>query len=926
MGVLSTPRDIPTSLEEDVTGLQTPPDSRHPTDPRTGLCSWKDAIINLVSMRHPLPLFTIAATALLLTLIYTNYSAIMFSRLNKFKDKVHGLAEDVHDKLHTRDEHRPPPTHQQQTYPGQPPPIPPKPVTPEAYAILRRRWMDLVVGDFNKIDTSNKVIHDHIARQSWGMNRLLETYNPTETQVFNNCGPFCATTVHFKNTCGRLLSLAIAWATPGTAQYQNDDVLQKLIHGIDVVYEKFFVKMADDIKRCIQTRENWWNIQIGAPQNLADLGVILYDHLGEERRKRLGAKTVELAGNPFTPSLKGGNRSWVSRILVVTGIFTDNAETIRMGIRCMSADGGSENVRKNTLFGYIQPGDGEGLYKDGSLISHDVYPYAGGYGLIMLGSVARLFSLLNSPESPDAFKIRDPNTSIIYDSVERNFLPVVWQGIIFEHVRGRGIARREGPGWDNGHVLIHAVALLSQGSTPEMATHLSSYVRLWVESNPGDIFPKAEVPQIPIIQSILSNTSLPAAPIPRGCFSCPMQEHFAYHSPDDSWCFTISTSSTRIGRAEALNKENLKAWYQGDGMTYLYTTTQKTHYADDYWPTMDPLHAPGVTNHQTEPPSPAAYKCVGFKDWSGGACWAGGGAGNGVAYKSNGIGARFAAVSMDHLSFDKASAAKKSWFLFENGIIALGAGCTGTPSPPSLLHTTIESRNLDKPGRPLIINGEEYTQPPGWIKKSQWVHWAWLENTGGYIFLDAKDRNPREKIFTRTSNCGAWRDINDSAKPDECCKEYVNIIINHGVNPRDSAYAYAILPLATREGTEEVQANPPWKVLANTVGIQAVEYSFERGVITLATFWAPGEINGVRVEQACQLVWGYWGDEWCLTISDPSHKTAAVAVNLEVVGMKGLKVDRMDGGVEVDGGRVVFKGLKDGATKSVFFKGGHDEL
>ncbi|KAF3096804.1 hypothetical protein TWF594_010990 [Orbilia oligospora] len=883
-------------------------------------------------MSRPPPLFfTFAFILLLLTVIYTNFSSItsttttMFSRLSRFREKVH-------DKFHAGGSssaypgQQAPPIPEKPHVQHKPPPIPPKPVSAEAYAILRKRWMNIIVGDFDHIDSSSKEIQDRMTKMSTAMDKLLETYNPTDTQVFNNCGPFCATTVHFKNTCGRLLALAITWATPGTRRYQDLDVLQKILYGIDVVFENFFVKMADDIKKCIETRQNWWNIQIGAPQNLADLGVILYHHLHPTRRQEIGAKIVELVGNPFIPSLKGGNRSWVSRILIVAGIFTDNSTTIYTGIRCLSADGGNDNVRKNTLFGYIKPGDGEGLYKDGSLISHDVYPYAGGYGLIMLGSLARLLNLLNSEQSPHEFRVQDEHLEIIYHCVERNFMPVVWQGIIFEHVRGRGIARREGPGWDNGHLLVHATALLTLGSPSSLTPHLSSYVRLWQSTNPGDIFRDAEIPQISTLQAILSNPSLPIAPSPKGCFATPMQEHFAYHSLDDNWCFTISMSSTRIGRAETLNNENLKSWYQGDGMTYLYTSTHKTHYGDDYWPTMDPLHCPGTTNHQTPIPSPMPYKSMGYKPWSGGVCWASGGWGNGVAYGSNSVGARFVAISMDHLALDKHSSAKKSWYLTDRGIFALGASVSSDIQPGTEVHTTIESRNLDQPGRMVVINGEEYTDPPGWVKKSNRVHWAWLENTGGYIFLDAKDRTPTEMVFTREKRCGCWKDVTGDGKPDEICREYVNIVANHGVNPKEGKYAYAALPLATREETEYLQANPTWNVIRNDGNAQALEYRFDEGEVIFITFWNRVEVKGIRVEERCQVIWGRWKGEWCLSVSDPQHQNnCKVVVDVAMIRDRGLRVRRSDEGVTVDGSKVIIEGLKNGATKSICF-GERDEL
>ncbi|KAF3915761.1 Chondroitinase-AC [Dactylellina cionopaga] len=874
----------------------------------------------------------------------------MFGKLH---DKVHKLGGQVQDRL-TERLHRqegegqhagPPPVpphpnsqQQQHCAPG----VPPRPAVgnPEAFAILRRRWLKQTLGDFDSVAMKDPAMQENIKALSWQAKKLLDTYvDDKKDRVFTNAGPLCCGDMKFKATWLRLFQIASAWATPGTAQYQNSEVLAKVISGIDFVHDTFYNSQNQDLKRAVEKRENWWALQIGGPLNLADMCVVVYDALGPERRRKIGQAVVDTVGATAKPSLKGGNRAWIARVLVITGLYMDSPEVVKRGIATLSAEGGSAEVRKCTVFDYVRAGDGEGLYPDGSLISHDIYPYAGGYGLQMLTSVAYLLNLLNSPESPPEYRITDPGAAIIYDSVERNFLPVVWQGIIFEHVRGREVSRADGPGWTNGHLLIHGAALLATGcSDQQRASEIASYVRLWQSMTPYSALPKATIAQAALLQSVLDSPDTGPAPHPRGAFATPIQEHFVYHSPDANWCFTLSLCSKRIGRAETLKGENSKSWYQGDGMTYLYTSTHKTHFGDDYWPTMDPLHCPGTTNHQTEPPPPE-YKKPGFRDWSGGACWAGGGGGNGVAYGSRGNGARFAAVSMDHCAEDWHSKAKKSWFMLEDGIIALGAGVFGNLRPnPSNMHTTIESRNLDEPGRALWINGVEYKNPAGWSKSSDRVHWAWLENTGGYIFLDQTEQELRSrgevpaslpKIFSRTKRCGRWKDINGDGKPDEICREYVNIVLDHGPNPNTSAYAYAILPLASKETTEELMKGPHWKVFRNTVEVQAIENRFDQGEVTMVTFWVPGEVNGVKAEQGCQLIWGRWKGEWCLTVSDPTFLTKTIAVNVEVITARGLKLGRKDEGVEVQGSRVVFNGMKEGAAKSVFFSGGvagHDEL
>ncbi|KAF3919115.1 Chondroitinase-AC [Orbilia brochopaga] len=856
---------------------------------------------------------------------------VMLGKFGAMRDKAQDLSEQVHKRLHLHEKHdqgQQPQQQLSQHYDGPPP----RPCSQEVFAILRRKWVAQVVGDFDSgaIDQSDPNVQAKVKTMSEGGEAILCDFEPGPDRVFTSIGPLRADDTKFHRTYGKLLQLAIAWGTPGTPQYQNDEVLQKMVQGLDHIHNIFFNSSNKDIKDALASRTNWWAIQIGAPKTLADICVIIHDHLSADQRRRWGETIVGIVGNTAIPSLKGGNRSWMARTLIITGIFMDDANVLNRGIATISAQGGGPEIARNSLFRYVEPGDGEGLYKDGSLISHDVYPYAGGYGLVMLDSLACMLALLNAADSPDEFRIRDPNANVIYEMVERNFLPVVWQGIVFEHVRGREVSRRDGPGWKNGHRLIHAAALLSKGCGGQICTDLESFVRLWHNSSPIPTLDNSMLPQIPILNSILRSRSGPMAAPPRGGFATPIQEHFAYHSPDSRWCFTLSLCSKRIGRAETIGVENIKSWYQGDGMTYLFTHTHKTHYADDYWSTMDPLHVPGTTNHQTEPPPPK-YKCMGYRDWSGGACWAGGGGGNGVAFRSNGVGARVAAVSMDHYAGDKRSAAKKSWFMMENAIVALGAGCTGNADPPSNLHTTVESRNLDCPGKLLVINGEEYRNEAGWEKASNRVYWAWLENTGGYVFLDA-GRDAPYKLFSRQQRWGKWSDVNKGEQKSRCHREYLNIIIDHGVNPKSASYAYAILPLADVETTRLLSENPTWAVLQNTVELQAIRSQLDNGNgdVLMATFWTPGEVNGVRAEQPCQLVWGWWeaGSSWCLTVSDPTHRVQRVAVCIGAIGQRGLRVANASEGVVVDGDRVTFNGLRAGGAKSVFFsgRGGHDEL
>ncbi|MDK9580070.1 polysaccharide lyase family 8 super-sandwich domain-containing protein [Sneathia sanguinegens] len=53
-------------------------------------------------------------------------------------------------------------------------------------------------------------------------------------------------------------------------------------------------------------------------------------------------------------------------------------------------------------------------------------------------------------------------------------------------------------------------------------------------------------------------------------------------------------SSNKIKYYEAMNGENERGWYTGDGMLYLYNGDIR-QFNDEFWSTVDPYRLPGIT-------------------------------------------------------------------------------------------------------------------------------------------------------------------------------------------------------------------------------------------------------------------------------------------------------------------------------------------
>jgi len=120
-------------------------------------------------------------------------------------------------------------------------------------------------------------------------------------------------------------------------------------------------------------RRNWWAVQISVPQSIGFICALLYDHLNPNQRQKLGQTATIQAGGLDLKSLRGANRAWVSRVYVMAGICLDDGQVLKKGISGLSAVGKN---KQNSLFQYALPGH-EGIYEDGSYLSHDVYPYTG---------------------------------------------------------------------------------------------------------------------------------------------------------------------------------------------------------------------------------------------------------------------------------------------------------------------------------------------------------------------------------------------------------------------------------------------------------------------------------------------------------------------------------------------------------------------
>src|SRR5262249_12982142 len=143
---------------------------------------------------------------------------------------------------------------------------------------------------------------------------------------------------------------------------------------------------------------------------------------------------------------------------------------------------------------------------------------------------------------------------------------------------------------------------------------------------------------------------------------------------------------------------------------------------------------------------------------------------------------------------------KKSWFLFDNELVALGADIRST-TPGKTVETIIENRRLT--GDPAFI-----ADPNG--------AWANLAGIGYYFPGGAGWRSLSE---TRS---GAWRDINPGGPAAVLSAPYQTLWFDHGVQPSGAGYSYFVLPGKSADDTAAYAGSPTAQIVQNDADVQAV--------------------------------------------------------------------------------------------------------
>ena len=725
---------------------------------------------------------------------------------------------------------------------------------PDAFDQLRGVWSDILTGG-SAVDSTDADYLSAIATIDAIAAAAIALYDTSAapasvytdlpfTQVENGSGTYY-----------RLRDTSIAWATPGSAYYQDATVLARVLAGLRLIGSTYYHSASPEVG-------NWYHWEIGAPQALVNACAVLGDQVAPADLASYLATVAHFVPDPThqqqgTVLTTGANRSDMCQITILRGILAKDGDLIALG-----------RDKLSDIFPYVTTSDG--YYADGGYIQHGTVPYNGHYSYVLLNDLSQLSLLLNGSGWP----IDDPQFSVILDSVDLTYAPFMYDGLVMDVVRGRFLGRQLETDHDAGHAITEAVLRLVPVGSRDQQKRWKSLVKGWIQRETfAGIKASATPARMVLVKSVLDDPKVHAAGQGPNHVQQPSIERAVHRRP--GWGWTVGLSSSRIARFEAINGENLRGWHTGDGATYLYNR-DNGHYTDVFWPTVDSTRLAGVTADTVPSALTAGNATLPPTTWSGGAVLDG----------------TWGAVGLDLVPYGSPLRARKSWFCLDDCVVALGAGITG--SSGHTVETTIENRNLHAAGtHRLTVNGRVQPSTPGWSADFAAQGWAHLEGVGGYV-LPHGAAGPAGTVTLRAlreQRTGAWADVDNGASTGGTTVPYTRTFatlwLDHGVDPSGGSYVYLLLPGANARDTAHRAAHPDVTVLANTEALQAI-HSTDAG-LTAANFFtagalpsvgAAGRSGGISVGGPASVLVREQGDRLTLAVSDPTCTQTTLTVTL----------------------------------------------
>ena len=610
----------------------------------------------------------------------------------------------------------------------------------------------------------------------------------------------------------RLYAMILAYGTAGGRYYRDPQLLADCKNGLEYLYRYYY-------GACMWEQGkygNWWEWDIGIPMTLVKMLLILEDELGEETVKRYLAPFDHL---DYYPRMTAANKTWITHNCFASALLQNDAERILIS-RNMFID----------VFDYVLSGDG--FYTDGSFIQHGRHPYAGGYALSMMNTLTDIMYAFHGT----MFEITEGGVNNQYAWVFDTYLPIMHRGNLFANNRGREVCRKTSE-TAAGNTAISSMVKMIHYAPDSVKKRLEGLVKNHIATCGRDLSVVVPILFADYVDKLSDSAERTEYNVTK-VFG--MMDRVTHHN--GKFAASVAMNSDRIWKYEAINLENMNAWYHGDGMIYLYADGFDYNY--DFFHYVDPYRIPGVTC--TDEPRVMENLRGGIFN---GSPFAGG-----VSSGENGI-ATLELLPSENEYFLPKLTARKSYFFMGDEVVALGSGITDKSDFNT--YTVVENRNL-KEGYRFTVNGECVALPDadGYVENAEKVYYSGM---GGYVFPTPTRLGMKKATGER---------------------EFIQLWLEHGVRPENASYAYAYLPNATEEELAGYDMNSEIEILACTPQAHAV--AKPRLGLTGYVFFDAATVGKVTASAPCALMLKETEDGIYAYLSDPARTGKTVSVEIDL--------------------------------------------
>ncbi|MBD2844880.1 polysaccharide lyase 8 family protein [Paenibacillus sp. IB182496] len=762
---------------------------------------------------------------------------------------------------------------------------------------LFERWRSGLVGGsgiaLESSDPGWRVKIDRVTQTARGYARMID---PSGEEALWPDVPKLGHAGDLRENYLRLLDMATALATPGSALYEDAAMARSIVQGLAWMYERRY-------NEHVRVYGNWWHWEIGAPLQLLNTLCVMRGQLDAAALAAYVRVLDRFVPNPEMmrhsvlaepyPST-GANRVWKSRAFLLLSLLKQDAD----GIRAASA----------ALAPVFELADaGDGFYADGSFIQHKKFAYTGGYGKSLLKELAELAYMLHG--SPWA--LPSDQVSVMVGWVRHSFEPFLYRGQMMDLVRGREISRRYPDSHSAGHAMIGAALQLAEVASPGEAGWLKGKAKQWMQQNTyRSYMEEASLPMAVLARPVLQDDTVQGGEEAAICRVFPRMDRAMARGT--GYAVGISMFSERTGSYESINGENRQGWYTAHGMISLYNA-DLAHYSDGFWPTVDPYRLPGTTVSSVP-------REIGF----------------GLGRREAGAfvggvecGGKYGLVGMELVEPGEFRA-RKSWLLCGDVVMALGTVLEGAQVPE--VETIVENRMLSRDGsNTLLIEadgacrafteaGVAKTVSPRWMHLSGTVPGAEI----GYVFP-----RPKPLRLLREARRMSSHEMEEREGAAQLTRDYMTAWFEHDARAGSDHYAYVLLPGRSPEEVAAYAADPGMAIVTCTSDRHAIE-DRESGLFAVH-FWEDGmkSAGPVSCNKRASIVVQERADQVEMWIADPAQAdegSMAITLHLAVEGVEccddRIAVQRLHPSVAMSVNR---GGAKGSTLRIVFRKSKHND-